>query len=110
MRRGIEAQRRKYDAANIRANIDPREFYRHELRAMPRDGRLSGSGWTDGGLCPFHNDRHKGNFRINLDSGAFVCFACGAKGQDVIAFVQERDGLTFLDALSTLADAWGVRP
>ena len=109
MRRGIEYQRRRYDVDRLRANIDPRDFYRHELSAMPTDGRLSGAGWTGGGLCPFHNDRRKGNFRVNLDSGAFVCFACGRKGPDIIAFVQERDGLSFYQALEYLANSWGVR-
>src|SRR5574340_158947 len=33
---------------------------------------------------------------------------CGAKGADVIAFVQRRYALSFRDALEHLADAWGI--
>jgi DNA primase len=46
---------------------------------------------------------------VNLDTGAFRCFSCGARGADVITFVQLRHGLSFPDALRALSDAWGVR-
>lgn len=45
---------------------------------------------------------------MNLDTGAFVCFSCGAKGGDIIAFIQQRDGLSFRDAVEKIADEWGV--
>ncbi len=90
----------------MKAAIPPAKFYGLEGEGMPTPKRETG--WSDGGLCPFHNDRHRGNFRVNLDTGAFTCFACGAKGPDVIAFLRMRDGLTFPDALDALSDAWGV--
>ncbi|WP_082054117.1 CHC2 zinc finger domain-containing protein [Methyloterricola oryzae] len=62
----------------------------------------------DGGLCPFHADGRAGSFRVHLETGAFCCFACGAKGGDIVAFVQQREGLSFQDALTKLADEWGV--
>lgn len=31
-------------------------------------------------LCPFHDDHHATNFRINLTHGGYNCFACSAKG------------------------------
>jgi hypothetical protein len=98
--------RRMPDAALVKAMIPPREFYRAELPGMPVPKREHG--WTDGGLCCFHDDQHRGNFRVNLDTGAFCCFACGVKGADVIAFVQRRYAVSFLDALEHLEDAWGV--
>jgi DNA primase len=58
---------------------------------------------VDGGLCPFHEDRHRGSFRINLDTGAYCCFACGAKGGDILAFHQAHLGLSFPDAVEDLA-------
>jgi len=91
----------------VKASISPREFYRVELPGMSAPKR--DHGWTDAGLCVFHPDTHKGNFRINLDTGAFCCFACGSKGSDVITFTQLRHGLSFPDALRALADAWGIR-
>lgn len=96
------------DAARVKAAVWPISFYTRELPGMPTP-RVS-SGWTSGGLCPFHNDSHSGNFRIHLDSGAYHCFACGAKGADVIAFVQHRLGLSFPSAVREIADAFGVRP
>ncbi|MBZ0095026.1 MAG: hypothetical protein K8H75_06520 [Sulfuricella sp.] len=90
---------------DVKAYIPPADFYRAELSAMPPP---RGGGWRDGGLCVFHTDNHAGSFRVNLDTGAFCCFSCGAKGSDIIAFIQLRDGLSFLEALSKLSDEWGV--
>lgn len=90
---------------NVKNDVAPSRFYHAELPAMspPRGG-----GWRDGGLCPFHNDRKSGSFRVNLDTGAYVCFSCGARGGDIIAFIQQRDGLSFRDAVGKIADEWGV--
>jgi DNA primase len=95
------------DTARVKAAIPPRDFYRAELPAMRAPKR--DTGWVSGGLCPFHNDQNEGNFRVNLDTGAFTCFACGCKGSDVIAFTQLRHALSFPDALRTLSDTWGGR-
>ncbi len=90
---------------NVKAYIPPADFYRAELPAMPVP---RGSGWREGGLCPFHADKHAGSFRVNLETGAFVCFACGTKGGDIVAFIQQRDGLSFPDATRKLAEDWGI--
>lgn len=89
---------------SVKCGISPANFYRAELPTMlsPR-----GDGWRDAGLCPFHADQHAGSFRVNLDTGGFKCFACGAKGADIIAFIQLRDGLSFPEALQKLAGEWG---
>jgi len=84
----------------LKAAIPPADFYRQELPTMPPPRR--DSGWVSGGLCPFHDDRHTGNFRINLDTGAYLCFACDARGGDIIAFLRCRDDLTFSEALEAL--------
>ena len=97
----------KIDASHIKSTVSPREFYRVELPGMPVPRRRNG--WTSGGLCPFHDDHHAGNFRINLDTGAFHCFACGARGGDIVAFTQARHGLTFPDAVAAIAGEWGIR-
>lgn len=95
----------RIDAHRVKAAIDPGAFYRTELPDMPAPKRRD---WASGGLCPFHHDHHEGSFRVHLESGAFCCFSCGSKGQDVIAFIQERDGLRFPDALERLAREWGL--
>lgn len=90
---------------NIKSYIPPSEFYRAELPAMPPP---RGGGWRDGGLCPFHDDKHTGSFRVNHETGAFTCFSCGTKGRDIIAFIQHRDGLSFPDAVQKLTNEWGL--
>lgn len=90
---------------NVKAYIPPADFYRAELPAMPPP---RGGGWREGGLCPFHADKHAGSFRVNLETGAFVCFACATKGGDIVAFIQQRDGLSFPEALEKLSDDWGL--
>jgi hypothetical protein len=101
---GLDMSRRP-NAETIKAAIQPRAFYVSELPSMPP---ARGALWVDGGLCPFHADGRAGSFRVNLETGAFTCFACGAKGGDIVAFVQRRDGLSFADALAKLADDWGL--
>ena len=90
---------------DVKSSIPTAEFFRAELPAMPLP---RGGGWRDGGVCCFHDDKTAGSFRVNLDTGAFTCFSCGAKGGDIIAFIQLRDGLSFPDALHTLASDWGL--
>jgi hypothetical protein len=96
------------DAATVRRAVHPQAFYRSELPGMPST-RLGHTTWSDAGLCPFHQDTHAGSFRVHLGTGSFKCFACGAAGGDVIAFAMLRHGLGFRDALTVLADTWGVR-
>ncbi len=88
----------------IKESVLPLDFFRYELP----EANLKRHGWNDGGLCPFHNDRHPGSFRVNTATGAYKCFSCGAGGGDIIAFMMERDSLTFREALQKLADDWGL--
>ncbi len=91
---------RQMRAKDLKESIFPSDFYRQVLPSMPPPRRETG--WVGGGLCPFHDDHHTGNFRINLDTGAYFCFACGARGGDIIDFLQTRDSLTFGEALEVL--------
>ena len=69
----------------IKTEIPPAAFYAFELPAMK--ARHSGAGWVPGGPCPFHDERPPGgSFRVSLDTGAFFCHACGAKGGDLITY------------------------
>ncbi|PTQ86476.1 CHC2 zinc finger domain-containing protein [Nitrosomonas ureae] len=90
---------------NIKSNISPVDFFRAELSTMqsPR-----GNGWCNGGICPFHSDKRAGSFRVNLETGAFICYSCGTKGRDIIAFIQKRDGLSFTEAVQKLTNEWGL--
>jgi putative DNA primase/helicase len=57
-------------------------------------------------LCPFHED-HSPSLSVNLKTGLYNCFACGAKG-DVFQFYQNRHGVDFKEALKALAQQAGV--
>lgn len=97
---------RRPRAASVKANIRPIDFYRAELPTMPTPRQSSG--WVPGGLCPFHNDHRPNNFRVNLDSGRFRCFACGNAGRDIIDFTMRHHGLSFGEAVQCLAEQWGI--
>lgn len=68
------------------------------------DLKQSGSRWK--GLCPFHDERTP-SFTVDAEQGLYHCFGCGAGG-DVFDFVQEAEGMTFLEAARYLADEAGV--
>jgi hypothetical protein len=91
----------------LKAALPAAHYYNRVLRAMPATTR---TGWVDGGLCPFHVDRHRGNFRVHLTTGAYCCFACGAKGGDILAFHQAHTGQSFQDSLRDVAERFLLRP
>ena len=66
--------------------------------------KLNGRGEWRSALCPFHDDKHP-SLRVQYTQGAFRCMACGAHGQDVLAFHRLRTGLGFADAARALG-AW----
>jgi DNA primase len=96
--------KKHFDRDYIKHSVNLLDFYRHELA----NAKLTKCRWNEGGLCPFHHDNKPGSFRINTETGAFICFACGAKGGDMISFTMAKHGLDFPDALKKLADEWGI--
>lgn len=66
--------------------------------------RLRGSGAWRSAICPFHADTQP-SLRINVEHGCYRCMACGARGGDVLAFHQQRTGLSFSAAARELG-AW----
>jgi CHC2 zinc finger len=58
--------------------------------------RYNASGWAQV-RCVFHEDRHA-SLSIHRECGAFQCFACGARGSDVLAFEMLRSGVDFKSA------------
>ena len=59
------------------------------------------------GLCPFHDERSP-SFHVRPQVGRYHCFGCG-EGGDVIAFVQQVDGLGFTEAVEYLASRVGIQ-
>ena len=58
------------------------------------------------GLCPFHKEKSP-SFTVRADPPVFHCFGCGAGG-DVVEFVKLKEGLSFKDAIESLARRFGV--
>jgi DNA primase len=76
-----------------------------ELVGSKTDLRRVGSRHT--GLCPFHDERTP-SLSVNAADKLFYCFGCQAKG-DAIGFVEQTEGLDFVDAVELLADRYGVQ-
>jgi DNA primase len=58
------------------------------------------------GLCPFHDERTP-SFKVNPQDKLYFCFGCQASG-DVFRFVEEKEGLSFPEAVEMLAERYGV--
>lgn len=59
------------------------------------------------GLCPFHDDRHVGNFSVFPPRNVYRCFACQAHG-DSVDFIMRHLGLTFADAIRWLGQKYAI--
>jgi len=68
--------------------------------------RLKRTGRNFVGLCPFHNEKTP-SFTVNAERGFFHCFGCGAGGT-AFDFVMRIEGLTFPEALQSLARRYGI--
>ncbi|MGL6043981.1 MAG: DNA primase, partial [Sandaracinobacteroides sp.] len=68
--------------------------------------KLTRAGRELKGCCPFHKEKTP-SFYVNEDKGFYHCFGCGAHG-DAIGFVMAQDGLTFMDAVKSLAAEAGL--
>jgi DNA primase len=58
------------------------------------------------GLCPFHDEKTP-SFTVSPAKGIFKCFGCGKAGNSV-NFIMEHDGLSYIEALKTLADKYNI--
>ncbi len=67
---------------------------------------LTKSGREFHGLCPFHHEKTP-SFTVNDDKGFFHCFGCGAHGS-VLDFAMRTEGLSFLEAVESLATEAGM--
>jgi len=58
------------------------------------------------GLCPFHQEK-SGSFHVHQEKQFYKCFGCGASG-DVIKFVMEYESVTFMEAITSLSERYGI--
>lgn len=63
-----------------------------------------GSAWL--GLCPFHTEKTP-SFNVNRPGQFFHCFGCG-RGGDVIGFLMDITGMSFMEAVEQLAERAGM--
>ena len=97
-------RRTHYSSQSRRTNFlrerlpEPLQYYEEELPDLTVRGK-----WAQARCC-FHRDTNP-SLSVNVESGGFVCFACDAKGGDVLAFHRLRYQLSFRDAAIQLG-AW----
>jgi hypothetical protein len=94
----------------LRRGERKREFDRNRLPTVAGyyqpifgDLRFNASGWAQV-HCVFHEDG-TASLSIHRERGAFRCFACGARGGDILAFEMLRSGADFKSAARALG-AW----
>ena len=67
---------------------------------------LKRAGQRFSGLCPFHDERTP-SISVDPVGKYYKCFGCDVGG-DLFRFVEEKEGLTFPEALEALAERYGV--
>lgn len=87
--------------------------WKDELRArvtlstvIMRTDKLVRAGREWKGCCPFHEEKTP-SFTVNDQKQFYHCFGCGAHG-DVISWMVEQRGLSFMDAIKELAAEAGM--
>src|SRR3990167_1709049 len=67
---------------------------------------LKKRGHTHIAYCPFHSEKTP-SFTVSSAKQFYYCFGCGAHG-NAIGFLMEYDHLTFVDAVTDLANQLGI--
>lgn len=87
--------------------------WKDELRAritlstvIMRTDKLVKKGREWSACCPFHDEKTP-SFYVNDQKQFYHCFGCGAHG-DVISWMTEQRGLSFIDAVKELAAEAGM--
>ena len=58
-------------------------------------------------LCPFHQDRDLGSFKVSSTRNIYKCFSCGAEGGPV-DFLMNHENLSYPDALRWLGKKYAI--
>ena len=68
--------------------------------------KIEKSGMNFKARCPFHNEKTP-SFYISPDRGNYHCYGCDKSG-DIFSFVQEMEGVNFVESLKILSEKAGV--
>jgi len=91
---------READIAAVREGADLGQVIGDVVHLIPAGGgRLKG-------LCVFHDERSP-SLQVNPAEGFYHCFGCQVGG-DAIRFMRDYHGLSFSEALETLADRFNI--
>lgn len=67
---------------------------------------LKKAGTSYKACCPFHDEKSP-SFNVSPVKQFYHCFGCGASG-DALKFLMEYEGLSFVEAIETLAAQYGM--
>ena len=91
---------KNYDIENFKSKIDIIDVVSDDCTLSQDGSRLSGAHCTP-------ESKSGKSLKIYLGQQSFYCFNCGVGG-DVIAYVQGRDGCSFVDAMRWLSEKFNV--
>ena len=69
--------------------------------------KLSRAGAYWEGLCPFHNDKHLGSFKVNPTKNNWRCYSCG-EGGDNVEFISRFDEVSPRQAALRIAKEFNL--
>ena len=58
-------------------------------------------------LCPFHDDKSLGSFKVYPKGTCYKCFACGARG-GVVDWLMKHENLSYPDAIRWLGKKYNI--
>ncbi len=76
------------------------------VEVVGRDVQLRKAGANHLGLCPFHGEKTP-SFTVSASKQFYHCFGCGVNG-DAIRFMTEQHGMSFVEAVTNLAQQVGL--
>ena len=85
----------------IKLRVPLEEIVRERVPGLKKAGAL----WV--ACCPFHEERTP-SFKVDPRRQSWNCYGACATGGDVISFLQQLDGLGFMEVLEILAARTGV--